>query len=162
MTGHTLLYQMWFLELCLIQHTFELKKNNIIYSVKIRKFNDCVIRQTAKTNLVFFNSFERWKKTPFHFLFMREYAKDLLRYGQNTRPNLIQGRRNVFEHGEDPSFKIVPLAPSKQSTPPVLGISVCLISFLNGKVEKILKGSMDSISSHLPSVKIQIMGGKIV
>ena len=91
---------------------------------------------------------------------MREYAKDLLRYGQNTRPNLIQGRRNVFEHGEDPSFKIVPLAPSKQSTPPVLGISVCLISFLNGKVEKILKGSMDSISSHLPSVKIQIMGRK--
>ena len=93
---------------------------------------------------------------------MREYAKDLLRYGQNTRPNLIQGRRNVFEHGEDPSFKIVPLAPSKHSTPPVLGRSVCLISFLNGKVEKILKGSMDSISSPLPSVKIKIRAGKIV
>ena len=35
-----------------------------------------------------------------------------------------------------------------------------LISFLNGKVGKILKGSMDSISSPLPSVKIQIMGRK--
>ena len=35
-----------------------------------------------------------------------------------------------------------------------------LISFLNGKVEKILKGSMDSISSPLPSVKIQIMYGR--
>jgi hypothetical protein len=72
----------------------------------------------------------------------------------------FQGRRNVFEHGEDPSFKIVPLAPPKHSTPPVLGRSVCLISFSNGKAEKILKGNMDSISSPLPSVKIQIMGRK--
>ena len=30
-----------------------------------------------------------------------------------------------------------------------------------GKVEKILKGSLDSIPSPLPSVKIQIMGGKV-
>ena len=30
-----------------------------------------------------------------------------------------------------------------------------------GKVEKILKGSMDSISSPSFSVKIQIMGGKV-
>ena len=29
------------------------------------------------------------------------------------------------------------------------------------KVEKILKGSLDSISSPSPSVKIQIMGGKV-
>ena len=29
-----------------------------------------------------------------------------------------------------------------------------------GKVEKILKGSLDSIPSPLPSVEIQIMGGK--
>ena len=29
-----------------------------------------------------------------------------------------------------------------------------------GKVEKILKGSLDSIPSPSPSVKIQIMGGK--
>ena len=28
------------------------------------------------------------------------------------------------------------------------------------KVEKILKGSLDLIPSHSPSVKIQIMGGK--
>ena len=32
---------------------------------------------------------------------------------------------------------------------------------LSGKVEKILKGSLDSIPSPLPLVKIQIMGGKI-
>ena len=31
----------------------------------------------------------------------------------------------------------------------------------NSKVEKILKGSMDSISSPSPSVKIQSMGGKV-
>ena len=37
-----------------------------------------------------------------------------------------------------------------------------LITFLNGKVEKILKGSMDSISSPLPSVKIKIRAEKIV
>ena len=30
----------------------------------------------------------------------------------------------------------------------------------SGKVEKILKGSLDSIPSPSPSVKIQIMGGK--
>ena len=35
-----------------------------------------------------------------------------------------------------------------------------LRSFVN-KVEKILKGSMDSIPSPSPSVKIQIMGGKV-
>ena len=29
------------------------------------------------------------------------------------------------------------------------------------KVEKILKGSLDSIPSPLPSVKIQILGGKV-
>ena len=32
---------------------------------------------------------------------------------------------------------------------------------LNSKVEKILKGSLDSIPSPSPLVKIQIMGGKI-
>jgi len=31
----------------------------------------------------------------------------------------------------------------------------------SGKVEKILKGSLDSIPSPSPSVKIQIMGGKV-
>ena len=31
----------------------------------------------------------------------------------------------------------------------------------SGKVEKILKGSLDLISSPSPSVKIQIMGGKV-
>ena len=31
----------------------------------------------------------------------------------------------------------------------------------NGKVEKILKGSLDSIPSPSPSVKIQIMGGNV-
>ena len=32
---------------------------------------------------------------------------------------------------------------------------------LSGKVEKILKGSLDSIPSPSPSVNIQIMGGKV-
>ena len=32
---------------------------------------------------------------------------------------------------------------------------------LEGKVENILKGSLDSIPSPLPSVKIQIMGRKV-
>ena len=36
-----------------------------------------------------------------------------------------------------------------------------LWSDLNGKVDKILKGSLDSIQSPSPSVKIQIMGGKV-
>ena len=31
----------------------------------------------------------------------------------------------------------------------------------NNRAEKILKGSLDSISSPSPSVKIQIMGGKV-
>ena len=35
-----------------------------------------------------------------------------------------------------------------------------VINILVFKVEKILKGSLDSISSPSPSVKIQIMGGK--
>ena len=44
---------------------------------------------------------------------------------ENSRPLChVQDRRNLFEHGEDTSFKIVPLAPSKHSTPPVLGRSV--------------------------------------
>ena len=34
-------------------------------------------------------------------------------------------------------------------------------NFLMIKVEKILKGSLDSIPSHSPSLKIQIMGGKV-
>ena len=34
-------------------------------------------------------------------------------------------------------------------------------NLLRGKVKKILKGSLDSISSPLPSVKIRIMGGKV-
>ena len=43
---------------------------------------------------------------------------------------------------------------------------ILLMKFLanfefRGKVEKVLKGSLDSILSPLPSVKIQIMGGKI-
>jgi hypothetical protein len=33
--------------------------------------------------------------------------------------------------------------------------------YLSGKVEKILKGSLDSIPTPSPSVKIQIMGGKV-
>ena len=33
--------------------------------------------------------------------------------------------------------------------------------FQNSKVEKIFKGSLDSISSSSPSVKIQVMGGKV-
>ena len=37
----------------------------------------------------------------------------------------------------------------------------CVSNFFYGKVEKILKGSLDSIPSPLPSVKIQIMGGKV-
>ena len=35
------------------------------------------------------------------------------------------------------------------------------VKALQGKVEKILKGSLDSISSPSPSMKIQIMGGKV-
>ena len=35
------------------------------------------------------------------------------------------------------------------------------LSLIQGKVEKILKGSLDSIPSPSPSVKIQIMGGKV-
>ena len=35
------------------------------------------------------------------------------------------------------------------------------VIFFSGKVEKTLKGSLDSILSPLPSVKIQIMGGKV-
>ena len=36
-----------------------------------------------------------------------------------------------------------------------------LLHLTLGKVKKILKGSLDSISSPLPSVKIQIMAGKV-
>ena len=36
-----------------------------------------------------------------------------------------------------------------------------MIIWNNSKVEKILKASMDLIQSHSPSVKIQIMGGKV-
>ena len=36
-----------------------------------------------------------------------------------------------------------------------------LTPFFTFKIEKILKGSLDSISSPSPSVKIQIMGGKV-
>ena len=35
------------------------------------------------------------------------------------------------------------------------------VFIISGKVEKILKGSLDLISSPSPSVKIQIMGGKV-
>ena len=35
------------------------------------------------------------------------------------------------------------------------------VSWILNKVEKILKGSLDSIQSPSPSVKIQIMGGKV-
>jgi len=37
----------------------------------------------------------------------------------------------------------------------------CGVSIQRGKVENILKGSMDLIPSPSPSVKIQIMGGKV-
>ena len=37
----------------------------------------------------------------------------------------------------------------------------CLRGFLIIKVENILKGSLDSIPSRTPSVKIQLMGGKV-
>ena len=40
-------------------------------------------------------------------------------------------------------------------------LQVSLIEIIWFKEEKILKGSLDSISSPLPSVKIQIMGGKV-
>ena len=36
-----------------------------------------------------------------------------------------------------------------------------LVAQARGKVKKILKGSLGSIPSPLPSVKIQIMGGKV-
>ena len=36
-----------------------------------------------------------------------------------------------------------------------------LLSSAYSKVEDILKGSLDLISSHSPSVKLQIMGGKV-
>ena len=36
----------------------------------------------------------------------------------------------------------------------------CILRIFFVKVEKILKGSLDSIPSPSPSVKIQIMGGK--
>ena len=44
-------------------------------------------------------------------------------------------------------------------------ITLHLVKYYNpnfsGKVEKILKGSLDLIPSTSPSVKIQIMGGKV-
>ena len=47
-----------------------------------------------------------------------------------------------------------------------MALTVCpdalwFYKFIEGKVEKILKGSLDSIPSPSPSVKIQIMGGKV-
>ena len=36
-----------------------------------------------------------------------------------------------------------------------------IFDIIIGKIEKVLKGSLDSIPSPLPSLKIQIMGGKI-
>ena len=41
------------------------------------------------------------------------------------------------------------------------GSASSLSDYVSGKVEKILKGSLDSIPSPSPSVKIQIMGGKV-
>jgi len=40
-------------------------------------------------------------------------------------------------------------------------IQFCTSPFLGSKVENILKGSLDSRPSPSPSVKIQIMGGKV-
>ena len=40
-------------------------------------------------------------------------------------------------------------------------ITKILSTYVFSKVEKILKGSLDSIPSPSPSVKIQIMGGKV-
>jgi hypothetical protein len=40
-------------------------------------------------------------------------------------------------------------------------LSVSSITYIFNKVEKILKGSLDSIPPPSPSVKIQIMGGKV-
>ena len=44
--------------------------------------------------------------------------------------------------------------PLKKKSPPH-------VKLVPDKVKKILKGSLDSISSPSPSVKIQIMGGKV-
>ena len=43
----------------------------------------------------------------------------------------------------------------------ILNITNSKIVYNYSKVEKILKGSLDSIPSPSPSVKIQIMGGKV-
>jgi hypothetical protein len=57
---------------------------------------------------------------------------------------------------------------NKLNSSNVNGQELFFVSFLNisakvflSKVENILKGSLDSISSSLPSVKIQIIGGKV-
>ena len=44
---------------------------------------------------------------------------------------------------------------------PLLTVILALVGKFLLKVEKILKGSLDSIPSPTPSVKIQIMGGKV-
>ena len=53
------------------------------------------------------------------------------------------------------SWKVFPLCEVANH------ISCISISVTKLKVEKILKGSLDSIPSPSPSVKIQIMGGKV-
>ena len=40
-------------------------------------------------------------------------------------------------------------------------LAMVIVTKALGKVEKILKGSLDSIQSHSTSRKIQIMGGKL-
>ena len=42
-----------------------------------------------------------------------------------------------------------------------ISVKGAILSYKGSKVKKILKGSLDLISSPSPSVKIQIMGGKV-
>ena len=58
------------------------------------------------------------------------------------------------------SFRTRNLAKALDDTGRVLK-SLFLVIIISGKVEKNLKGSLDSIPSPSPSVKIQIMGRKI-
>ena len=68
--------------------------------------------------------------------------------------HLISSIHNSKNNSQLISFLLLPLYPYHFKVP-----QVQVSEMFNGKVEKILKGSLDSIPS--PSVKIQIMGGKV-
>ena len=76
--------------------------------------------------------------------------KQCFTYTVSATDRELKARDNLFVNEVLP-----PINTSNQM--PTLGIN----QFFPGKVEKILKDSLDSFSSPSPLVEIQIMGGKI-